>query len=53
MLLTTKVVQKKADSIVQEIEQEGGTAFAFKADVMVADNVHKFIEEVYKTLRPN
>ncbi|MGA3598799.1 3-oxoacyl-[acyl-carrier-protein] reductase [Lysinibacillus agricola] len=36
----------KADDIVHEIEQEGGTAFAFKADVMVADNVHKFIEEV-------
>lgn len=37
---------EKADDIVHEIEQEGGTAFAFKADVMVADTVHKFIEEV-------
>lgn len=37
---------EKADGIVQEIEQEGGTAFAFKADVMEADSVHKFIEEV-------
>ncbi|MBK3494134.1 3-oxoacyl-[acyl-carrier-protein] reductase [Viridibacillus sp. YIM B01967] len=36
----------KANAIVNEIEQEGGTSFAFKADVMVADNVHKFIEEV-------
>lgn len=36
----------KADEIVQEIEQEGGTAFAFQADVMVADTVQKFIEEV-------
>ena len=39
---------EKADSLVQEIEQEGGTAFAFKADVMVADDVHQFIEEVIK-----
>jgi acetoacetyl-CoA reductase len=38
----------KADSIVTEIEQEGGTAFAFKANVMAADNVHNFIEEVIK-----
>ena len=38
----------KADSIIREIEQEGGTAFAFKADVMAADNVHNFIEEVIK-----
>jgi acetoacetyl-CoA reductase len=37
---------EKADAIVHEIEQEGGTAFAFKADVMDAENVHKFIEEV-------
>ena len=36
----------KADEIVHEIEQEGGRAFAFQADVMVADTVHKFIEEV-------
>ncbi|MER2000644.1 MAG: 3-oxoacyl-[acyl-carrier-protein] reductase [Lysinibacillus sp.] len=39
---------EKADSVVREIEQEGGTAFAFKADVMAADNVHNFIEEVIK-----
>ena len=39
---------ERADAIVHEIEQEGGTAFAFKADVMVADNVHNFIEEVIK-----
>ena len=39
---------EKADGIVQEIEQEGGTAFAFKADVMVTDDVHQFIEEVLK-----
>ena len=38
----------KADSIIREIEQEGGTAFAFKANVMAADNVHNFIEEVIK-----
>jgi acetoacetyl-CoA reductase len=37
---------ERADAIVHEIEQEGGTAFAFKADVMMAENVHKFIEEV-------
>ena len=37
---------EKADGIVREIEEEGGTAFAFQADVMVADNVHNFIEEV-------
>ncbi|MFJ7954431.1 3-oxoacyl-[acyl-carrier-protein] reductase [Lysinibacillus sp. NPDC096418] len=37
---------EKADDIVREIEQEGGTAFAFKANVMEADDVHKFIEEV-------
>ena len=37
---------EKADNIVQEIEQQGGTAFAFKANVMEADHVHKFIEEV-------
>ena len=39
---------EKADSIVHDIEQEGGTAFAFKADVMTTDNVHTFIEEVIK-----
>ena len=39
---------ERADDIVHEIELEGGTAFAFKADVMVADNVHNFIEEVIK-----
>ena len=39
---------EKADEIVHAIEQEGGTAFAYKADVMMADNVHKFIEEVIK-----
>ena len=38
----------KADSIVHEIEQEGGTAFAFRADVMVTEDVHQFIEEVIK-----
>jgi acetoacetyl-CoA reductase len=37
---------EKADSIVQDIEQEGGTAFAYKADVIQANNVHNFIEEV-------
>ena len=37
---------EKADSIVHNIEQEGGTVFAFKADVMMADDVHTFIEEV-------
>lgn len=39
---------EKADRIVRDIEQEGGTAFSFKADVMVAEDVHKFIEEVIK-----
>ena len=39
---------EKADGIIRDIEQEGGTAFAFKADVMAADDIHKFIEEVIK-----
>ena len=39
---------EKANAIVKEIEQEGGTAFAYKADVMAADNIQKFIEEVIK-----
>lgn len=39
---------EKADGIVHNIEQEGGTAFAFKADVMVADDIQKFIKEVIK-----
>ena len=39
---------EKADSIIYDIEQEGGTAFAFKADVNEANDVHKFIEEVIK-----
>ena len=39
---------ERADAVIREIEQEGGTAFAFKADVLMADNVHNFIEEVIK-----
>ena len=39
---------ERADRIVQETEQEGGVIFAFKADVMNADHVHNFIEEVIK-----
>ena len=39
---------ERADGIVQEIEQEGGIIFAYKADVMHADHVHNFIEEVIK-----
>jgi acetoacetyl-CoA reductase len=39
---------ERADGIVQEIEQEGGTAFAIKADVMNTNHVHNFIEEVIK-----
>lgn len=38
----------KADDIIHEIEEEGGSAFAFKADVMATDDVHSFIEEVIK-----
>ncbi|MBD3108304.1 3-oxoacyl-[acyl-carrier-protein] reductase [Bacillus sp. AGMB 02131] len=39
---------ERANAIVNEIEQEGGTAFAYKADVMAAGNIQKFIEEVVK-----
>jgi acetoacetyl-CoA reductase len=39
---------ERADRIVQDIEQEGGIIFAFQADVMDADHIHNFIEEVIK-----
>lgn len=37
---------QKADTLVQEIVEKGGTAFAYQANVMLADHVHNFIQEV-------
>lgn len=37
---------EKAESVVKEIEEQGGTSFAFQSDVSKAEEVQEFIKEV-------
>lgn len=37
---------EKAESVVREIEEQGGTSFAFQSDVSKADDVQQFVKAV-------